>query len=420
MATATLKKDLPLQGRVSGNVLESFGFECDSERSYCSDPEKLSADSRCENDWQEANSQVESEHLLREQPYDRDLMLSYLQDVSRFPLLSPEREVELARIIKEGEEELVQFLWDRRAPNTVIDILRQQLSDWNTRRKRYPGLREKMVEGILECLKEAAIADGKDCRELYLEAQEVEARITAAKNKMVEGNMRLVINIAKRYRGRGLSFSDLIQHGNIGLMKAATRFDHTKGNRFSTYATWWIRQNIIRGIYEQNGTIRVPVHVTEAETRFSRASRRLARELGRTPTPWEVTEYCGLSSRKVKQLLLSPRWPVSLDAPAGRDERSLGELMEDENVPSPLQLITHGQRRQVMRYALAALSAREESILRFRFGIDNVERETLKRIGQKMNISKERVRQLEKKAMGKLRQTLRGIGWRYLLDDGPL
>jgi RNA polymerase primary sigma factor len=419
MSTATLKKNLFLKGQVSGNVLDSFGFECDSENSYYSDEAELAADSRGGNELQEADSQVESEHLLREQPYGNDLMLSYLQDVSRFPLLSPEREVELAGIIKEGEEELVRCLWDKRAPTTVIDILRQQLSDWRTRRKRYPGLREKMVEAILECLREAAIADGKDCRGLYIEAQEVAARISEAKNEMVEGNIRLVISIAKRYRGRGLSLADLIQHGNLGLMKAATRFDHTRGNRFSTYATWWVRQGIIRGIYEQGGTIRRPVHVIEVETKLNRASRRLGRELGRTPTPREVTEYCGLCSRKVKQLFLSPRWSVPLEAPAGSDERSLGELLEDENVLSPLQLITYGQRRQFMRSALASLSSREESILRFRFGIDGIEKETLKSIGRNMNISKERVRQLETKAMRKLRKTLRNEGWRYLLDDGP-
>jgi RNA polymerase primary sigma factor len=410
MAPTTLEKDLLLEEHGSGNVLDRLGFESDSERS---------GDSGFESDLQEANSQVESEQPYPDQPYDTDVMPSYLQDVSRFPLLSPEREIELATIIKEAEEALVRCLWDKRAPNTAIDILRQQLSNWRTRRKQYPGLRERMTKTILDCLREAAISDDGDCRSLFLEAQEVAARITAAKNEMVEGNLRLVINIAKRYRGRGLSFPDLIQHGNMGLMKAVPRFDHTRGYRFSTYATWWVRQGIVRGIYEQGGTIRLPVHVTEVETRFQKASRSLARKLGRIPTPGEITEYCGLCSRKVNQLLQSPRWPVSVDAPVSGEGRSLGELLEDEKVVSPLEVMNHGQRRQFMRCALASLSSREESILRSRFGIDGTTREILKDIGQRMNISKERVRQLQKKAMRKLRHRLQDEEWRCLLEDGP-
>ena len=350
--------------------------------------------------------------------FQSDLISCYLQDISQYPLLSPEREIELAKIIKQGQEELVALLWDDRAKNSRFDGIRKQLRRWQDESENYPGLREKMMEHALSALEKMASKEGatEGHRQLLDEALEIARRIDLAKNEMVEGNLRLVLSIAKRHRGRGLNFLDLIQEGNMGLLKAVARYDYTKGNRFSTYATWWVRQSIIRGIYDKTRTIRLPVHFIEMKSYFFKIFYQLVNDLGREPTPMEIAENSGLGLDKVMMIIQLSRRPISLEAPLGSEEQRLGDFIADDEAVSPLEDVSKQELTEITGEVLATLSRREETILKSRFGIDGKPTETLKTIGERFSVSKERIRQIEKKAIRKLRQSSRGERLRSFLD----
>jgi len=353
-----------------------------------------------------------------EDMFQGDLISCYLQEISRYPLLSPEREVELAKTIKEGQDSLVALIWDDRAADSEFDGLRQKLGKWQEESVAYPGLREKMVDHALAALKR--VADREDASEehhqLLAEALEIAEKIDVAKNEMVEGNLRLVLSIAKRHRGRGLSFLDLIQEGNMGLLKAVSRYDYTKGNRFSTYATWWVRQSIIRGIYDKTRTIRLPVHFIEMKSFFFKIFYELVKELGREPTPMEIAEHSGLSLEKVMMIIQLSSSPISLEAPLGSEEQRLGDFIADDSAVSPLEDVSMQELMEVTGEVLGTLSSREETILKSRFGIDGRPTETLKTIGERFSVSKERIRQIEKKAIRKLRHSSRGERLRSFID----
>ena len=348
---------------------------------------------------------VDSEDNL----FQEDLVSFYLQEISRYSLLTPEHEMELAKVVKEGQEELVQLLWDRRASSSHFDQLRDQVGRWRDESMSYPGLREKMVKLVLDRLEEAAARKdaSRGIRELNGKAKKIAARIDSAKNEMVEGNLRLVLSIAKRYRGRGLSFLDLIQEGNLGLLKAVARYDYAKGNRFSTYATWWVRQSIIRGIYDKTRTIRLPVHFIEMKSFFFKIFYELVKELGREPTPAEIAERSGLPLDKVTMIIQLSSRPMSLEAPLGGEDQRLGDFLADDRALSPLDSVSEQELVDVTRLILGSLSSREETILKSRFGIDDNPTETLKTIGERFHVSKERIRQIEKKAIRKLRHAPR-------------
>ncbi len=350
--------------------------------------------------------------------FQGDLISCYLQEISRFPLLSPEREIELAKTIKEGQEELVALVWDERAEKCNFTGLRHQLRKWQNDSVNYPGLREKMLEHALEALKRVAARKdaNEDQRQLLAEALEIAQRIDTAKNEMVEGNLRLVLSIAKRHRSRGLSFLDLIQEGNMGLLKAVARYDYTKGNRFSTYATWWVRQSIIRGIYDKTRTIRLPVHFIEMKSYFFKIFYELMKEFGREPTPMEIAESSGLSLEKVMMIIQLSSNPISLEAPLGSEEQRLGDFIADEEAVSPLEDVSKQELMEATGEVLGTLSSREETILKSRFGIDGRPTETLKTIGERFSVSKERIRQIEKKAIRKLRHSSRGERLRSFVD----
>jgi RNA polymerase primary sigma factor len=341
--------------------------------------------------------------------FQEDLVSFYLQEISRYSLLTPEREMELARIVKEGQEELVQLWWDRRASSSQFDEIRLQLGRWRDESVSYPGLREKMVKLVLDGLEDAATRRdaSRGIRELHGKAKKIAARIDGAKNEMVEGNLRLVLSIAKRYRGRGLSFLDLIQEGNMGLLKAVARYDYAKGNRFSTYATWWVRQSIIRGIYDKTRTIRLPVHFIEMKSFFFKIFYELVKELGREPTPAEIAETSGLPLDKVTMIIQLSSRPMSLESPLGGEDQRLGDFIADDRAISPLDSVSEQELVDVTRNILGSLSSREETILKSRFGIDDNPTETLKTIGERFHVSKERIRQIEKKAIRKLRHAPR-------------
>jgi RNA polymerase primary sigma factor len=240
--------------------------------------------------------------------------------------------------------------------------------------------------------------------------------VRQAKKELMEANLRLVVSVAKRYLGSELSLLDLVQEGNIGLMKAVDRFQYRRGFKFSTYATWWIRQAITRAIADHSRTIRIPVHMVETLNRISRVNRSLVNEMGREPTPEELAQHTGVPARKVRLILESSRKPLSLETPIG-DDSELGDFLEDKAAESPNDnLITQDLTTQVER-ALSTLSAKEKEILRLRFGIGEAGEHTLEEVGRRFSVTRERIRQIETKALRKLRHPLRGRALRAFVEN---
>ncbi|HYR02002.1 MAG TPA: RNA polymerase sigma factor RpoD/SigA [Syntrophobacteria bacterium] len=385
-------------------------------------------------DWSSADDHTRSEALERgsdedgaadvlaprksEDLTERVLLRRYMQEVARHPLLGREREFDLARTIREGQEALIGLILNRRRLERCLVEVAGKIRLWRQKESLYPGLREKMVSQIMITLEEIATRGDapRSARHLIEQAQPIVAGMIAAKKAMVEGNLRLVLSMAKRYRGRGLGLLDLIQEGNMGLLKAVSRYDYRKGNRFSTYATWWVRQGIIRAIYDKSRTVRLPLHSIEMRIRYLKTLRQLEKELDREPTVSEVAARSGLPVERLMQVMDIWREPLHLEAPVGDDDQRLGDFLATDGEVSPIEVLGREDLSILTRKALTCLAPKEGEILRLRFGIDGQPTQTLKTIGKRFRVSKERIRQIEQKALRKLRRTEYQQELRYFME----
>ena len=309
-----------------------------------------------------------------------DPVRMYLKEIGKVPLLNPDEEIVLAQAMSAGAE-----------AKAKLDELEEQ--------RKNGGVPEISPE------EEAQL------RKVYQKGE-------ISKQKLAEANLRLVVSIAKRYVGRGMLFLDLIQEGNLGLIKAVEKFDYRKGYKFSTYATWWIRQAITRAIADQARTIRIPVHMVETINKLIRVSRQLLQELGREPLPEEIAEEMDIPVERVREILKISQEPVSLETPIGEEEDShLGDFIQDENVPVPAEAAAATLLKEQLSEVLGTLTEREQKVLRLRFGMDDERARTLEEVGREFNVTRERIRQIEAKALRKLRHPSRSRKLKDYLDE---
>jgi len=342
---------------------------------------------------------------------------TYLREMGQFDLLTPEEEAKYSKAIREGFDAIITAIREDNSGTTEMKMLVERIDLWQ---RRDPSLKPKkqQLNYMRHCVK-IATRKYEDKRELFDLNTRLEAynrSIEVAKDAMIRANLRLVVSIAKRYMHQGLTLADLIQEGNLGLMRAVFRFDYTKGNKFSTYASWWIRQAITRAILDKTRTIRLPVHFLELRSQFFKAFYSLLKELGREPTPVEIAKMTDLPMDKILAILEASREPISLETPVGDDDSTLGDFLANQESESPYDMVQNRELASRVTEVLSTLTEREEKIIRLRFGIGEKAEYTLEEIGKQFNVSRERIRQIEKKALNRLRHSSRREKLRFFLD----
>ncbi len=358
----------------------------------------------------EEKDEIQFESTSQEEilDYPRDITLEYLKGLEKISLLTPEQEVELAKRIKEGERQVKILvtktirLKTQRSQN-MISKSRNRHTYNNIR----PGSKPKGKNGKNGKKSKPSSSEMKGKNLLYKKMlnryQQTFLDTQQAKNELIRANLRLVVSIAKRYANRGLSFLDLIQEGNLGLMQAMVKFDYTKGFKFSTYASWWIRASILRAFAEKSRTIRIPNYLFEIKGKLMKSFKDLVKKLGREPTSQELSKDSGIPLHDVEKILNLIEEPISLDMPIGEEDSTLEDLIPDEKSLSPSDSLLENDLIKQTRKLLAGLSPREEKILRLRFGIGEDGECTLEEIGRQFGLSRERIRQIEAKALERLR-----------------
>lgn len=358
---------------------------------------------------------------------------SYLEGIGKTPLLTKEEERELAKRIKEGKQKLIQLM---RGTADIINENRELLVLFQKGGKlsknfgdldRNPGKVREMVDFLEHELpkmeKIVSDQDKKKIKQILKEAVKVKSSCEADKKKMMEANLRLVVSFAKKYTGRGVSLSDLIQEGNIGLSRAVDKFDYECERRFSTYASWWIRQALSRTIADQSRTIRLPVHIAYLLRKLSRVSRQLEQKLKREPTPEEIAEQVDFSPEKIRQMLGISQTTVSIDKPMGEEKNSsMIEFVSNTSIPPPVYKLAVDMLKEEVRKLLEKVvkDTRELEILKLRFGLEEKDDYSLRQIGKKYGVSRERIRQIQERALKRLRAPAeeRGLrGYLELLDS---
>ena len=352
--------------------------------------------------------ELEEEEPISE-PGSEELLSLYLKEMGKYELLTPEKEEELSKQIREGFEKIVNLIESTKISYKEIKELKETVKEW---RKRDPNLKPKKsyvnyLETTIKACEEKYKHFNKNKKKILKFCEEIKKyidQIEKAKDEMVKANLRLVVSIAKKYIRQGLPLADLIQEGNLGLMRAVYRFDYRKGNKFSTYASWWIRQSITRAILDKTRTIRLPVHFLELRNQVFKVFYELSKELGREPTPEELSQRTGVPYEKILVIFETSKEPVSLETPIGDEDSTLGNFIENKKSPSPYDTTRKKDVSEKLKKFLATLSPREEKIIRMRFGLGEYEGYTLEEIGYMFKVSRERIRQIEKKALAKMRQ----------------
>ncbi len=342
---------------------------------------------------------------------------TYLREMGQFELLTPEEEAKYSKAIRQGFDAIISSIREDTSGVKEMRVLRERIDLWE---KRDPTLKPKKQQlnfmRYNVTVSSRKYTDIRDLLELQMKIEAYSRSIEVAKDSMIRANLRLVVSIAKRYMHQGLTLADLIQEGNLGLMRAVFRFDYTKGNKFSTYASWWIRQAITRAILDKTRTIRLPVHFLELRSQFFKAFYALYKELGREPTPLEISKATSLPMDKILSILEASREPISLETPVGDDDSTLGDFLENQESQSPYDAVQNRELTGRVNDILETLSEREEKIIRLRFGIGEKAEYTLEEIGKLFNVSRERIRQIEKKALNRLRHSSRRDKLKFFID----